>query len=158
MPSSKEDLIKEKFREAVEKGDFSKINITHKISGGTPGEGRFEEEFYVSGYTGATLRIRSTGEPPKEISSNLKENDIRLLFEKLDKGIDSLVIRENARFIPDSMVGSVTIEVNGDQATFYYLAEEEEREAQDQPVSKKMVDTIKKFTELSKRLQKQLEK
>ena len=158
MTQSNEEKVIEKFRDCLANGDLSRIHIVNRITGGTPGEGRIDEEFFISGKTEATVRISEAGAPPEEASSKLKENDVRLLFEKVSKGVDSLVPREKASFIPDSDVGSITIEVDGEQATFFYLMDEDEREAQQKPVSRKMTEALKKFSVLSKRLQKKREK
>jgi hypothetical protein len=154
MTQSNEERVIEKFRERLSDGDLSRIHIVNRITGGTPGEGRIEQEFWISGKNEATIRIKDAGAPLEEASSKLKENDVHLLFQKVSKGIDSLVTREKANFIPDSVVGSITIEVDGEEATFFYLADEDEREAQKKPVSRKMKEALDKFSLFSKRLQK----
>ena len=154
MAQSNEEKVIEKFRDILEDGDLSRIKIVNRITGGTPGEGRIEEESFISGKAEATFRSKEAGAPLKEASSKLKENEVRLLFEKVSKGLDSLVTREKANFIPDSVIGSITIEVDGEQATFFYLADEEERKAQQKPVSPKMTEALKKFLTLSRRIKK----
>jgi len=62
------------------------------------------------------------------------------------------VPRSKARFLPDSLVGSITIEVGGEQAVLFFLADEEDRQAQKKIVPPTMTKTIKELAHLLRRL------
>jgi hypothetical protein len=157
MNESVENRVIQTFRERVGRGDVAQIRVTSRIAGGMPGEGRVEEEFSVLGTNQATLRARATGAAPEEASAQLDEAKVRRLYERLSEGLDSLVPREQARFVPDSDVGSITIEMDGEQATFFYLADEEQREAQGQTISPGMAEALKELSTLSRQVREKRE-
>ena len=152
MNQSVENKVIQNFRDHLERGDVTKVHVTNRIAGGMPGEGHIEEEFFVSGTNQAMRRAMSTGSPPEEESSQLDEAEVRRLFDRISQGVDSLVPRDKARFVPDSVIGSIVIEVDGEQATFFYLVDEEQREAQGQTLSPEMAEALKELSNLSQQL------
>ncbi len=157
MNQSVESRVIEKFRENVARGDLDGVHIVNRIAGGMPGEGRIDEEFYISGRNQARFRARTTGAPAEDTTSELSDAEVQRLFQQISTGVSGLVPRSQAQFVPDSVVGSITIEVDGEQATFFYLVEEEEREAQGQPMAPEMSEALDNLSTLSKALREKKE-
>jgi hypothetical protein len=152
MNNSIESEAIQKFRERLNQGNLAGINVTYRVSGGMPAEGRIEEEFSVSGNNLATARSVTRTNLPQEASAEFAPADVQSLLAQVGQGIDSLVPRSEARFLPDSVVGSITFEVDGEEATFYFLVDEEERQSQNKPISPAMVEAIDTFSNLSEQL------
>ena len=74
------------------------------------------------------------------------------MFRLIGSGLDGLFPRSQARFIPDSVVGSITIEVGEEKETLYFLADEEDRVAQDKPIDPQMTEAIKRIRLISQQL------
>ncbi|MGQ9871190.1 hypothetical protein [Leptodesmis sp.] len=89
---------------------------------------------------------------PQEASAEFAPAEVQSFLAQVGQGIDSLVPRSEARFLPDSVVGSITLEVDGEQATFYFLVDEEERQGQNKPIAPAMAEAIDNFSQLSKQL------
>jgi hypothetical protein len=152
MNNSRESEAIQKFRERLNQGNLAGINVTYRVSGGMPAEGRIEEEFSVSGNNLGTVRTVTGTNLPQEASAEFAPAEVQSLLTQVGQGIDSLVPRSEARFLPDSVVGSITFEVDGEEATFYFLVDEEERQSQNKPISPAMVEAIDTFSNLSEQL------
>jgi hypothetical protein len=154
------EIIK-KFRESIAKGAFDQdIKVTYVVSGGMPSE-RLEEELVLSGSGEAKVkyadRIKLTA--PQEAFTSLDLTETRLVFEKVASSLDNLIPRSKARFLPDSMVGSITIEVDGKQTTLFFPVEEVSIETKDDGIMKEakntspmVVEMVRYFKETSKQL------
>ena len=150
---SKSEIIR-KFRERVDQGDLTRdIKVTYRIAGGMPSE-RVEEEFKLRGNGEAkeVIQDEMRSVPRKEGSANLEKSETQDLLRQIGLGLDDLVPRSEAHFLPDSPVGSVTIEVDGEETTLYFLAEEEDRRAQEKPISPQMTEAIHHLRKVSKRI------
>jgi hypothetical protein len=88
----------------------------------------------------------------KSASAELAPAEVQSLLAQVGQGIDSLVPRSEARFLPDSVVGSITLEVDGEQATFYFLVDEEDRLSQNKQIAPAMAEAIDTFSHLSEQL------
>lgn len=155
MNNSIESEAIQKFRERLKQGNLAGINVTYCISGGMPAEGGIEEEFKVSGNNLATVRSMTGTNLPQEASAEFASAEVQSLLEQVEQGIDSLVPRSEARFLPDSVVGSITLEIDGERATFYFLVDEEDRRSQNKPITPAMAEAIDNFSNLSQRLLQQ---
>jgi hypothetical protein len=148
--------VLEDFRERVSQGNLAGIKIIQRTTGGRPADGAGEQEFVVSGLNEASARTASrTGNPAAAAASQLDPTDVLDLFKKASEGITSLIPRSEAHFLPDSVVGSITVDVDGEQATFYYLVDQDERESQATPISPAMSEALTHFSTLSNRLLQQ---
>lgn len=155
MSNSIESEVIQKFRERLNQGNLAGINVTYRVSGGMPVEGRIEEEFSISGNNLATARSVTEANLPQEATAEFAPDEVQSLLTQVGQGIDSLVPRSEARFLPDSVVGSITLEIDGEQATFYFLVDDEERQNQNQPIAPPMAEAIDTFSNLSEQLLQQ---
>ena len=108
-----------------------------------------------SGNNIATARSVTGVNLPQEAASEFAPAEVQSLLTQVGQGIDSLIPRSEARFLPDSVVGSITLEVDGKEATFYFLVDEEERQAQEKEIAPAMVEAIDNFSKFSEQLLQQ---
>jgi hypothetical protein len=151
MNGSVESRAVEKFRERLNSRNLTGVRLTHRVAGGMPGEGRTEEEVVVLGTNQAITRSVTPGGASEEASIHLDQLELITLFEQIEQAITGLVPRSEARFPPDSVIGSLTIELNGEQATFYYMADEEQRKTQNQFLAPNTSEALTSLSKLSKR-------
>lgn len=153
---SKSEIIN-KFRKGIDKEDLTEdIKVTYRIRGGMPSE-RIEEEFSFSGNGKAEVKrldfLRSI--PSEKVSTELDRVEIHDLFKNIDSSLDSLVSLSEAHFPPDSLVGSITIEIEGEKTTLYFLTNEEEGQARPILASSKAVESFQRIREISQRILKE---
>ena len=153
MNESERKVI-QKFREGIaQEGLPEKLRVIYQVIGGMPSE-RIEEEFtlygsnkvYVKKYDMLGAAILQEG------SFELQPNETRALLQQITLGLDSLVTRSEARFLPDSSVGTITIEIDDQEAVFYFEADEEARLVQDKSITPQMDQAIQQIKTLSQRL------
>jgi hypothetical protein len=146
--------LSERFRELVARGDLRPdVKVVYRISGGMPEE-RIEEEFRLSGSSEAESRFadKRTAEAAREVSAGLDSAETQQLFQGVASGLDELVNRSEARFLPDSSIGSITIEVGGEQETLYFLADEGQRQGQDEASAPQRPEALQPLEETARRL------
>lgn len=149
------DVIR-KFRERVDGLDLATdLKVVYRIAGGMPSE-RVEEEVQVSGSGEVRVKTRDVlrSIPAREVTQRLEATEIIDLFRRVGPGLDSLIPRSEARFLPDSVVGSITIEVGGEETTLFFLADEEERRAQAKRIAPQAADVVQRFRGIAQRLLK----
>jgi hypothetical protein len=111
-----------------------KDRILHVVSGGAPGE-RFESRLEVRGNGNVDLHLRD--EPAgidERATTALDTQDLQHLYGELEASQILVMEEAGRRFLPDSLVGTITIEVGGKETTLYYLADEEERRDEASPM------------------------
>lgn len=150
MPDPREMEVIEDLRERASRNELADVTVTFQISGGMPAE-RLEQQVRVAG-SEVRLTRRGTDVAPREASAELSQDEKTELFTRLAAAVPELVPRSEARFIPDSVVGSFVVEVGGRQAEFFFLVDEEERTTQQQPVPPEASDAITSFSRLAERL------
>jgi len=118
-----------------------------------PGE-RIEHQFELTGdgYAAVSAEGALAGIAPQAASAELDPSEAGALLDQLGIGLDSLIPRGQARFVPDSVIGTVTIEVEGETATLYFLPEQEDRQAYGLEIAAPMANAIQQIEEISKRL------
>lgn len=145
-----------KLRDQLQRGALGGITITHRVAGGAPGERREEEELVLSGpdLVQAKVRWLERGALTTPVARALAPAETHELVRRLADDGAELFTRQTARFLPDSLVGSVTIEIGGEKETLFYLADEEERKDQQKTVSPRAAKTFGDFTALARRLRR----
>jgi hypothetical protein len=151
----------QKFRDNVGQGIFPEdMKVVFRIAGGLPSQ-RLEEEFILSGKGEANVKALDmlTSKPPKTVFANLTQEEASKAFRKIEASLSSMITRSEARFPPDSVVGSVTIEVGDENVTLYFPVEDEGRKEVKRAGEKELIlspiqDTIQYFRESSRKLLK----
>lgn len=131
---SESEVVRE-FREAVDRGDLSDIRVVYRVSSGEPGE-RIDEEIRLSGADSASLRAHDELRPTTaaEVAGGLDAEEAKRMYRETASALDAMVPRSQARFIPGSTVGMVTIGVGGEEETLYFLADEDQSYGQEERV------------------------
>jgi hypothetical protein len=142
----------ERFRRQVAKGGLDdKIHFAYRAEGGMPSQ-RFEEGFTLSGSGHAWVMhhevVRSI--PRREAELELGNDEKEELFRLVAAGAGSLLTLEEAGFIPDSVVGTLLVEVEDARTTLFFLALERDRTDQHQPIVPEMSEALKRFREITR--------
>jgi hypothetical protein len=120
-----------------------------------PAEGRIDEELSLSGRTSAAeLRVLEPGRESRTSSAAAPE-ELLGAMRQLESGLDTLVTRSEARFLPDSTVGSFTIEVAGREETLFFLVDEDQEMAHVKRVSSAIRGAVRELSRIADRLRKQ---
>jgi hypothetical protein len=144
------------FRDRVRQGNLAGVTVKYRVSGGMPGEDRINEELTLSGSNKAVeLRVMAADRESRAASAATPE-ELRHVMQQLESGLDTLVTRSEARFLPDSVVGSFTIEIGGQLETLFFLVDEEEQEAQQKRVSPGIREAVRGVSRISERLRRQV--
>jgi hypothetical protein len=159
------NALSERFRELVTREDLSQdVQVVYRVSGGMPEERMEERRVRLSGSNEAeamfvdklTAFVYSRDDlgpgAPQEVSTQLDSAETQRLFQDVASSLDSLVSSSEARFLPDSSIGSITIEIGGEQETLYFLADEGQRQGQDEAHAPRMPEALKPLEETSRRL------
>jgi hypothetical protein len=152
------ELIGE-FREALAQGELTDdLTVDYELSGGMPSEDL--EQASLAADVPTSLRLTGNGRltVPREAPVQLDPSETRELLQQVASSLDKLVPRAEARFIPDSTVGSVKIGVRGAEATLYFLADEGQRRGQEKAIAKGAAEAIRPLRELSRRLRAEKER
>jgi hypothetical protein len=143
-------------RTRVEKaGKVQDVKVTVRIAGGIPSE-RLEEEYEVSGSGRVSHRFSDTLKDAGTVrgSGRLDAAELRELLDAVARGTEGLVPRSKARFLPDTVVGKLTIEVGGKKTELYFLPDESARAAQNKHISSQAAATIERFRGFRDRFKK----
>ena len=129
---AKKGAIKEtvlrRFAESAETGTLpSDASIVYRVSGGAPGE-RYEEAVVmtVSGDTRVTMMDELKGRPIVSVRDEVGPEAPLEICRILVAASESLTPASEARFAPDSLVGSISVGVGDDVETYYFEVEEDE--------------------------------
>jgi hypothetical protein len=152
--NDQETKVLSAFRERLSRSDFkSDMKITYRLTGGAPGQRLKEEvEIAADGPARVSVHDEMRMKPSEQASSTIKPNEVQELYQMLEQGLDSLTPASEARFVPDSLVGSIILEVGNKTATFYFLADESERAALGATLSAPISRAIQRFDQMEKRL------
>lgn len=144
------------FREILARDEPTRdVTVVYQVSGGVPGE-----DIGPSGGPVGTLRLLGDGHltAPGEMTVQLDPAETRQLLQQVASSLDSLVPRTEARFLPDSAVGSVTIGVRGREATLYFLADEGQQQGQEERITQGAAEAIRPLREMVRRLRRKGER
>jgi hypothetical protein len=153
MSEKAESEVVTKFRSAVERGELDDVRVVYRVSGGVPGE-RIDEEISLSGADSASLRARDELRPSAaaEVAGRLDAEEARSMYRQTASALEAMVPRSEARFIPDSTVGMVTIGVGAEEETLYFLADEDQFYGQEERIARGAPRAAGAMREIARRL------
>lgn len=152
MPEHEETVL-ESFRAKVARGDTSGIKVSVHVAGGMPGEQHVDRQVVVDGSGEAMATTPPTeGAAPAEAHEHVEEAALVDMMRKLGEGAEGLVPRSRARFLPDSVVGSVVVEVDGQTTELFYLADEEDRITQGKPIPPSAAEALASMQRMGDRM------
>ncbi len=149
-----DDSILNGFREFVGAADpDAPVEVVYRVTGGAPGE-RLEEEVRLSASGATSVRVedelgeRRSGEAASQIDPAAALG----LLQAVEQSLGSLMAQSEARFPPDALVGSITVEVDGETTTLYFDADEESLAARELTPPKELDTLRQSFSELEDRI------
>lgn len=152
MADPSERRILEEFRQRVARGDLDHVSVTFRVPRDVRGMEHATEELRMEGTVHAHAETERADAPPAEVDTTLAAEEAETAFREVADVLDDLVLRSEARFLPDSAVGSIKVEVEDEQVDLFFLADEDDREQQDVPLSPEALDAIEDLTRLQHRL------
>ena len=126
MPTAQELQAIEALRAHATRGDAQGVEITYRLTGGAPGEHIEDADLRISDSGAVQSRQRSVSSAVQASSGQLAETELKALLHDLGEGLGELIPRSEARFVPDSLVGHVSVRVDGQEASFFFLADAEQ--------------------------------
>jgi hypothetical protein len=130
MPTTQELQAIATLRAHAARGDTQGVEITYRLTGGAPGEQIEDAELRVSGSGAIQARQRSVSSAVQESSGQVTETELKALLHDLGEGLGELIPRSEARFVPDSLVGHISVRVDGQEASFFFLPDAEQARQQ----------------------------
>jgi hypothetical protein len=115
------------FRERVDSNDLVDTRISYRVVGGMPDEPGLpplpspDEVLTIDGRGAA--RVVTAGRALGE--AQLEADDVARVFERVRSNLPRMVTRAEARFVPDSVVGEITLDVEGEMVQVYFPLEED---------------------------------
>ena len=154
MSETVEYRVIQKYREHLGRDDLTEdVQIVYRVAGGMPHQ-RIEHEFRLSGGGKAEVKMQDALRdiPAQKAAGELGQTETRDLFQKVESGLDRLVPRSEARFLPDSVIGMITVEVDGEAVTLFFEPEEEVRPADYTGAVSPMTEVMQRVGQVSKQL------
>jgi hypothetical protein len=133
MCETPEPNVIEKLRERLQQGELTDVSITYRVAGGMPADNRIEEELHISRDSIATARMARGMSPPVVATEAVDPAEVVTVLRQIEQDIGTLIPRAEARFMPDSTVGSITIGIGEEQETYFFLVDEEAERDRDLP-------------------------
>lgn len=147
MPNSTENQVIRTLKERVSRGELNGIDVTFRVTGGAPGEERVDEEVHLSPSL-VSARIIEGSRVMQESSLTVATPELKNVLLEISEGAGELIPRSEARFIPDSIVGEISVKIDGQEASFFFLPDEEQAKQHGKGLSEKAarpVETLRRL-------------
>lgn len=152
MKNLNTNLLK-KFKSNIISDDFKGTRIIYRVKGGAPSE-RIDKEIVLNadGKVETIINEDQFGVLSKgKKSISMKENEIKKFFKEVTNFMDQLA-SDDSKFLPDSVIGSLSIQIEDKETIIgYFLTEQEERKTQNKFVDPNLSDTINKLESFFKK-------
>lgn len=141
MCETPEANVLEQLRDRLYRDNLGDVTITYRVAGGMPADNRIEEELTLAG-AGATARtVRDA--VAEEATGSIDQAEFAAVLQLIERDVGRLTPRREARFLPDSTVGSIAVRVGDTTTTYYFLVDEEaQQERATTPEPPGAVDTL----------------
>lgn len=148
-----EDAVLRRFRGKVAAGDLDGIRVSVRLAGGMPSERHLDRTVTLSASGEALVSATDNDAAgPAGNSRKLSEEDAAEFMRSLSEDPQGLVPRSQARFLPDSLVGSLLVEVEGETVELFYLADEQDRVTQGKQISPTAAEGLARLRDVADRL------
>lgn len=139
-----------KFVERARAESTAGLMATYRVSGGAPGDS-VDEQVDVGGDETARVRVRDEVARGRsgDAESALAHGETRELYRVLGDALPDMMSREEARFLPDALVGSVTIDVDGDATTLFFDADRDDLRPRGSEVSPALTEAVERIERLT---------
>ena len=127
MPEESKETVLSRFRELLKTGNLADdVSIVYRLHGGAPGKQVDESVVLTSDGRVRVLVSDALGRKLEgDAGDDLGREAALDLARTIEAGIDDLIPQSEARFVPDSLVGSVSIGIGDEVETYYFDADEE---------------------------------
>lgn len=149
--------LRQKLIERLDRNQLPKsTRLRYRVAGGMPSE-RIDQTFSLSGDGEVRVSTRDALRSAKleRSSGKLSQEETQDLFRQVEAGLDELVPREQARFLPDTPLGMVTLEVAGEKQTYFFAIEEERLKPREFALASKLEAVSRRIRDISRQFQRQ---
>lgn len=150
MPEAPELEVVRQFRERVQRRDLRNVGLTYRVP--HEGPGHVARELRVTGDRPVHIEDQRVDGPAEEVDAALEPEELQGLYESVVAAADQLIPRSQAQFLPDSAVGAVRIEVEGQQADLFFLSDEGQRTQQNAPLSPEAARSLERLSQTQQQL------
>jgi hypothetical protein len=141
------------FATRVKRGELgSDVQVRYQVTGGMPSQ-RLECEISIDSVNGAQVSRYDARESAEVARAQIppEEVDVPGLLRAVSSGLYSLTpVSERVTHLPDSLVGRLTILVDGQEEAFHFVPEKEQR-GDDDRVAPSMDAALQRLWELARR-------
>lgn len=122
------------------------VAIVYRLKGGS-GDQNIDESVIVSASGELLVRVRDElkRKPEGEARVEIGRDEALDLCRLLLQGIESMIPASKARFIPDTLVGLVSLVIGDQKETFYFEADEEDCEHRGQPIAPEIRKILERY-------------
>jgi len=152
MSNTTEDQVIRKLRQRATRGELSGIDVTYHVHGGSPAEHKVHEEIQLSGVGQVKARVRTGAAAMQESSETLSMPQMKELLLQIGDGADGLIPQSEARFIPDSVVGEMSVRIEGEEVTFFFLPDQGQAEQHGKVLSPRAAAVVDSLARLHKQV------
>jgi hypothetical protein len=152
MPNTIEDEVIRKLHERATRGELNDIDVTYRVTGGAPGEQLVDEEVNLTGSGRMTAHLHTAAAGMRESSESLAAPEMKELLLQIGEGAGELIPQSQARFVPDSIVGQISVKIDGQEASFFFLPDEEQAKQHGKVLSPKAARSVGSLMRLHKRI------
>jgi hypothetical protein len=126
------------------------VQVSYRVSGGMPSQ-RLAYDVSIDSVSGAqgTVYEARSGRATQRLSIPPEKLDVASLFEQIGAGLHSLLPAAKAQFPPDALVGSLTIRVGGEEETFSFVPQEEQRTGPGEATNPSMTRALRQLWDIS---------
>jgi hypothetical protein len=116
----------ERFRDRVRGGATRGLRVTLGIAGGMPSQ-RLDHRLVLDGDGAASLDVSDARDPARSFSrrESLNTAVAAELWAEIERRVDRFASRGRTAFVPDSLVGYATLEVDGDVVDLMFAPDQE---------------------------------
>ena len=152
MPNTTEGEVIRKLRERTARGELTGINVIYRVNGGSPAEQEVDEEIQLSGLGEVKARVRTPAATLRESSETMPIPQLTELLRQISEGAGDLIPRSEARFIPDSVIGQVSVTIDGQEVSLFFLADQGQAKQHGKVLSPRGAAAVDSLARLHKRI------
>lgn len=153
MDKREKNGILKKFSHSIKHSNLTEnISIAYKIAGGIP-EYRKVEEFILSGDGNARVISQDLkkSQSLKKIETKIDPSGTKKLFMEVIPHLKNLMLRSEAKFLPDSLIGSVTIQIGDEKQKYYFMTDSKDQNHEYYKIKDQMINAINLVSEITAR-------
>lgn len=150
--AQKQKSVLERVREQAMAGELAdNVTIVYRVSGGAPGQ-RYSESVVLtaSGKARITVQDELEGEPGADVHDEIGHQVALEVCHLLAAGLQCLIPESEAQFVPDALVGSISVGIGDEAETYYFDADEEACEHMGRPMPNELRAIRERFNDIER--------